>query len=258
MRKPSKKRIFGMTIAQLAILGCLSLVAIGIIYGGFIFISSSTTPSGPAAPPTSAPPLALEPTITPDLTELDGFSPTATLVLGEFEIPPDWKQYTTSRFEVWLPSQFESVNVDIEREERIASYREQGYEFLAGKLESDTFDYRFWFNFPRPDTDVFGTNIIVKEDVLPTLTLDEYVDEAYGNGLEGFEVSNRQEFTVQDLEARRILLDANLNGNAISVAEYVITDGVNLWIISCGSSLEEFFTRLPEFDRVARSFRLLY
>ena len=258
MSKPSKKRIFGMTIAQLAILGCLSLVAIGTIYGGFIFISSSTTPDSSAMPPTPVPPLVFEPTITPDLTELDGFSPTATLVLGEFEIPPDWKQYATSRFEVWLPPQFESVNAVIEREGRITSYREQGYEFLAQKLESGTFDYRFWFNFPQPDTNAYGTNIIVTEDVLPTLTLDEYVDEAYGNGLEGFEVSNRQEFTVQDLEARRIVLDANLSGNAISVAEYVITDGVNLWIISCGASLEEFFTRLPEFDRVARSFRLLY
>jgi hypothetical protein len=256
MSKTRKKRIFGMTIAQFGVLAFLGAIALGIAVGGFYYISGATLPGGNTTSP--SPTFASQPTIAPDATELAELFPTDMLETGEDGIPSDWKQHTASRFEIWLPPQFESVNVVIERQERIESYRGQGYDFLANGLENDTFDYRFWFNFPQPDTVVYATRIIVKDDILPTYTLDEYVDEAYGAGLQGFQVVNRQEFTIQDLEARRILLDANLDGLSISMAEYVITDEVNLWVISCGSSLEEFFTWLPEFDRVARSFRLLY
>jgi hypothetical protein len=258
MNKTQKKRIFGMTFAQLMILGCLALGAIGTIFGSFILISSSTTPGGLAILPTSESTFSSPPTFPPNLPEELGAVPTATfIVLGE-GIPPDWKQHTAATIELTLPPQFESVNVESERQERIASYRGQGYEFLAARLESDTFDYRFWFNYPQPETVPYATHIIVKADVLPTFTLDEYIDEAYGAGLQGFQVAERQEFVIENLQARRILLDANLNGLPIRVAEYVITDEVNLWIVSCGSNLEEFDTWLPVFDRIASSFRLLY
>jgi hypothetical protein len=250
--------MFGLTFTQFMILGCLALAAIGTIFGSFILISSSTTPGGLAILPTSEPTFPSPPTFPPNMPDESGAVPTATFpVLGE-GIPPDWKQHTATTIEITLPPQFESVNAEIERQERIATYRGQGYEFLAARLESDLFDYRFWFNYPQPETVTFDTHIIVKADVLPTFTLDEYIDEAYGAGLQGFQVAERQEFVIENLQARRILLDSDLNGFPIRVAEYVITDEVNLWIISCGSNREEVDTWLPIFDRVASSFRLLY
>jgi hypothetical protein len=258
MSKTRKKRIFGMTFAQFMILGCLALAAIGTIFGSFILISSSTTPGGFSLFPSPAPTLLVEPTIPSGLVEESGLSPTPTLFISDGQIPPDWKQYTATPVELWAPAQFESVNVDSALQERIDFYRGQGLEFLAARLENDTFDYRFWFTFPQPETVTYGTHIILKADILPTFTLDEYMDEAYGAGLQGFQVVDRQEFDIEDLQAQRVLLDANLNGLAVNVAEYVITDEVNLWIISCGSRLEEFNTWLPVFDQVARSFRLLY
>lgn len=138
------------------------------------------------------------------------------------------------------------------------SYRGQGYGFLADRLENESFDYRFWFVFPQPETVTYNTHIIVKADILPTITLDEYIDEAYGAGLQGFQVVDRQGFTIENFQAQRILLRADLGELSIGVAEYVITDEVNLWIISSGSSLDAFNSWLPEFDRVAHSFRLLY
>jgi hypothetical protein len=93
-----------------------------------------------------------------------------------------------------VPPQFESVNAEIERQGRIESYRAQGFGFLADRLENPSFDYRFWFNFPQPETVIYDTHITVKADILPTFTLDEYIDEAYGAGLQGFQVLDRQEY----------------------------------------------------------------
>ena len=259
MSKTRKMRMFGMTVSQMLILGCLALAAIGTIFGSFILISSSTTPGGLAILPVA------EQTIPPQPTDPGPFPvepnpvTTATLpILGE-GIPPDWIQYTATTIAISVPPQFESDNNPAEaRQERIAAYRSQGYEFLAARLENNSFDYRFWFNYSQPDTVPYNTHIIVKADTLPTLTLDEYIDEAYGANLQGFQVAESQEFEVANLQARRILLDASLDGLSIRVAEYVLTDEVNLWIISGGAILEEYDTWLPIFDRVASSFTLLY
>jgi hypothetical protein len=258
MSKTRQKRLFGMTLTQLMILGCLALAAIGTIFGGFIFLSSSTTPGGLALLPSSVPTFSLQPTSISDQSGAPGGPSTIPSVVSDEQIPSNWEQYTATTIEISVPPQFESINAETERQRRIETYRAQGFGFLADRLENLSFDYRFWFNFPQPETVTFDTHITVKADILPTITLDEYIDEAYGAGLQGFQVLDRQDITIENLQARRILLEANLNDQSIGVAEYIITDEVNLWIISSSSSLAEFYSWLPEFDRVARSFRLLY
>jgi hypothetical protein len=247
-----------MTSTQIIVLGCLALTAIGTIFGGFIFISSSAKPGGNSFFPTTFPTSAIEPTRMPDPAIPPGDPSTIPSVVSNDQIPSNWERYTSTTIEVAVPSQFKSVDPEPERQRRIEFYRAQGFEFLANRLENPSFNYRFWFNFPQPETLTFATHIIVKADILPTLTLDEYINEAYGPELQGFQVVDRQVVEIENLQGQRVLLEADLNGQPISVAEYVITDEVNLWIISAGSIREEFYSWLPEFDLVARSFRLLY
>ena len=262
MSKKQDRRIFGMTTFELAVLGILSFIAVVVIFGGFIYISSAGQSLGTSFSPTSAPSDSdptdpSQPVVSSDPTEISDLPPEAVFIPNDAPPPPDWKHYSTSRIELWLPPQFESVFVEPERQARIAFYRQQGYDFLAEDLEDDRFDYRFWFNFPQPDTILYKTSITVKTDILPTDTLDEYVDLAYGDGLQTFEFAGRENVDFADFESRRILMTSTLNELSIGVADYVITDGVNLWIIRGGSSLDEFYTWLPEFDRVVRSFRLV-
>lgn len=259
----SKKRgnhIFGMTGTQLVVLAFLSLVAIGIIYGGFIFISSASQQAGfsvlPQSEPDEAPLASGE--VTPDLTEITSLSLTATLEPDQVQVPPDWKQYENSRIEVRIPPQFNSLNTETQRQERIDFLRGQGAGFLAAQLENEVFEYRYWFNFSQPDTVPFVTSVSVKADFLPTATLAEYVDQSYVESLQDLQLLDRQVYPIQGLEAERLLMFSNLNGVSLGVAEYVITDGINLWILSCWSDYNEFSAWLPEFDRIARSFRLLY
>jgi hypothetical protein len=258
MSKTRKTRILGLTMSQFFILGCLALAAIGAIFGSFILISSSSSPGGLSIFPSPAPTLSVQATLPPELAGTSGPPATVPPVLIDNQIPPNWKQYTSATIEVWVPPQFQMVNPAEERLRRIESYRGGGYAFLADRLDQDTFDYRFWFNFPQPENPTYNTHIVVKADVLPTLTLDEYVDQAYGADLQGFQVLDRQELALGNLQARRLVMTASQNELSIGVAEYVITDEVNLWIISCGADVEEFYARLPDFDRVANSFKLLY
>jgi hypothetical protein len=260
MSNTRKKRIFGMTATQLMILGCLTLAAIGVIFGSFVFISSPVKPGGLSILPSPVPQVSsVDVTVPSNLVDESNPVQTPTLVLGNYDIPPDWKQHSSATIEVKVPPQFvASENIGITRQERVGFYRGRGFESLAAGLENDPFDYRFWFDFPQSESVPYRTHITVKADVLPTFTLDEYIDQAYGAELQGFQVSDRQVFAIENLEARRVLMDANLNGTAIRLADYVITDEVNLWIVSGSSVLEEFESWLPVFDRVASSFRLRY
>lgn len=263
----SKKRgshIFGMTGAQMAVLAILSLTAIGIIYGGFIFISSTSQTTGISLAPQQQPDEAggvpsSSVGVTPNLTDITSLSLTATLDPNLARIPADWKQYDNSRIELRVPPQFNSLNVDAQRQARIDFFKAQGAGLQATQLENDVFEYRYWFNFSQPDTVPFVTSVIVKADFLPTEFLADYVDQAYGDGLQGYELLDRQAYPIQEgLDAERLLLFTNLNEVSLGIADYVITDGVNLWIISCWSDYNEFSTWLPDFDRIARSFRLLH
>lgn len=258
MSKMQQRRLFGMTMTQMLILGCLALAAIGTIFGGFIFISSSGVPGRGSLFPTAAPTLLAQPTPVSGEGVPPGDSSNIPPVQSNGQIPSDWKRYTSTTIEIAVPPQFLAVDAETERLERIEAYRSQGFDFLADRLEGPSFDYRFWFNFPQPETITYNTYIAVKADILPTETLDGYIDEAYGPALQGFEVVDRQNVTIENLQARRVLLEASINNQPIGVAEYVITDEVNLWIVSAGSIREEFYSWLPEFDRVVRSFRLLY
>ena len=258
MSKTRQRRYFGMTLAQLIILGCLALSAIGTIFGGFILISRSGTSGGVVLFPSSVPTLPLEPTSLPGQAGESEDPTSIPSVVGGDQIPPNWVQYTSTTIEILVPPQFELVDAETERQARIQSYRDQGFDFLADRLEKGSFDYRFWFSFPQPETVIYNTHIVVKADILPTLTLDDYIDESYGDSLQGFQVVGRQDFNIENLQAKRILLEANLNDQAIAIAEYVITDEVNLWIISASSIREEFYSWLTEFDRIAGTFRLLY
>ncbi len=236
MNNPRQRRHFGMTLTQLIVLGCLALAAIGTIFGSFIFISSSTAPGGVSIFPTDLPTSLSELTSAPDQAGAPGGPSTIPSVVSSDQVPDNWERYTGTIIELSVPPQFESVDAEIERQARIQRYRNQGLTLLADRLENESFDYRFWFNFPQPETVIYDTHIVVKTDILPTLTLDEYIDQAYGDELQGFQVVDQENITIEDLQAQRVLLEANLNDQVIAVADYVITDEVNLWIISASSS----------------------
>jgi hypothetical protein len=253
-----QRRHLGMTLNQLFILGCLALIAIAAIFGTFIFLSSSGVPGSTPQQSTDVQGNPPQDQSLPGQGISPGAPVTIPAVISDSQVPENWETYTSTLIEISVPPQFEAVRAEIERQRQIEAYRAQGLVILADRLANETFDYRFWFNFPQPETVIYKTHIVVKADILPTMTLEEYIDEAYGAGLQGFQVLDRQEVLFDDLQGQRVLLGANINDTSINVAEYVITDEVNLWVISCGSISDEFYSWLPEFDRAAHSFRLLY
>lgn len=250
------KSVLGMTVAQIVILGCLAFVACGTVAGGLLFVSGSTS-GGISLFPSPVPSSTPQPTFTPYLTETPAPTPTATLIPYEELIPSGWNQYTTTSIELWLPPQFNPVDIEQERQNRIDLYKELGYDDVAKELEENPPAYVGWFEVSEPGTTLYITNITVGPELMTAENPDVYLDQEYANGPQEFIVVNRQEFMVGNYEARRTLLEANLSNIYVGVAQYAIFDGTNVWVINCGSHFNEFYTWLPEFDKIARTFRLI-
>jgi hypothetical protein len=257
MSRKRAKRYFGMTIVQLLILACLAFVVCGTLAGGFVFVSGSTGGGEFSIFPSAVPSSTPKPTFTPYLTETPTLVPTATLIPYEELIPSGWDQYTTATIELWVPPQFQPVDVEQERQARIEFYKDLGYEDVARSLEENPSAYVFWFEQAEPGTSLYTANIIVEPMLMTAGSLDEFLDQEYDTEPQEFIVVNRQEFKVGNYEARRVLMEANLSNVYIGAAQYAIFDGVNVWIINCGSNFNDFYTWLPEFDKVARTFRLI-
>lgn len=256
MKATRTKRFLGMTIIQLAILGCLGLFACVTIFGGMFLVTGSRGGEltiFPAREQTST----LQPTPTPYLTETPTLTPTATPIPYEDLVPSRWNHYTTETVELWLPPQFEIVDVEKKRQESIEFYKDIGREDFARELEESPSAFVFWFETSEPSRTLYKTNISVEPSLMTAASLDDYLDQQVTSSLQEFVVVNRQEFQVGTYEARRILSEVNLTNVYIGVAQYIIYDGVNVWHITCASHFNEFYAWLPEFDKIARTFRLI-
>lgn len=256
MNAKRTKRYFGMTVLQLAILGCLALIACGTLLGG-VFLVSSSNGTGLSIFPSPNPTSTLQPTYTPFLTTTPALTPTATLILYEDLIPSGWNQYTTENFELWLPSKFEPFDVDKKRQERIDFYRGIGYDDLARELEKNPSAIVFWFESSETGTTLYRANITIEPVLMTGANLDEFLEQEYANGPEEFVLVDRREFETSNYDARRLLLEANLSSVYVGIAQYVVFDGTNVWFINCASHFNEFYAWLPEFDKLARTFRLI-
>lgn len=248
------KRMFGMTVPQLVVLVCLALVALGTVCGGVFFISGSTG-GGFSVFPSPAPTSTPLPTFTPYLTP----PPTATPTLVPYEelIPAGWNQYTTDTVELWVSPQFEQADLEEAHQRNIKGYKDLGYANYAAELENNPPAYVLWFDHTDQGTNMVVPNIVVELTLMTADNLDAYIDQVYAGVLQDFMVFSRQEFQVANYEARRILSETRMSNIHKGVADYAIFDGTNVWFITCGSHINEFYTMLPECDKIARTFRVI-
>ena len=257
MNSKKSKRYLGMTVAQLGILGCLFAIACGTIAGGGLFISGSASGGGFSLLPSPVPTSTPQPTPTIFLTETPSLTPTATIIPYEELIPPGWNQYTTENIELWVPPQFEPVDIEKELQDTIKLYRDLGEEDLASELEDNPPAIVFWFRVSGPGNSLYPANISAEPMLLTTGNLDDFLDHKYTDEPQQFYIVSRGEFQVGNYQARRVLLEGNLNNVYLGLAQYAIYDGTNVWIINCVSHFNEFYGWQPEFDKIARTFRLI-
>jgi hypothetical protein len=281
------RRILGMKVWQVALLGgmavldCLVLVVGAVIIlggippapggGSVAGAPAASTPVAPSIGPTLAPspsvtPITMAfqfPTYTPYGTPAETFTLTPTFT----GLMDGWVKFTVPEIEVWLPGSFVAGKPQTEADAIIASLKEKGA-------------------FPNADWDGVKEMLMSQGEGIVMWAIDSYqgnpegitdIAFIYGGPNAGEPLTDiatsfvgtmsddyifvEQQSSVRhpEYEAVMVMLEAKDSGEAPTqtAAFYVLRAYNEVWGILCETAKDEMNERLPIFNRIVGSFRVL-
>lgn len=260
MTRRRSRRILGMTVAQLFILACMGLALCGTLGTG-VWMLSSAYGVAIAWPTRVVPPTALIiptstsiPTVT--LTPEPTLTPTATPIPYEGYVPAGWKQYKTDKVEIWLPDTFAFVDdPNGFNQELTTKYPQIGLGDLAKERIKELEGCELIFRYGPPISNGYIPIVFVKEIPRNGLTLSQYIDKTITSPETNTILVERKPFDFYHAKGERVIVQTNYNNIYISFVYYFVTDGNNIWEIGSDANLDNFYTFLPTFDDITRTFR---
>ncbi len=265
MRKTQKsKRYFGMTLPQVGILLIMACLACSLTSTGLYFalnslvpqVSVTSEPNRKSETPTPAM------TFTPTLTATPTRIPSPTPTKYEDAIPAGWKQYIEQfRYEIWFPPEYTPVDQRGKLQELIQIYEDGGYSEIAqlrtATLDEDVTHYVLWM----ADTVItplrYQTNVSIATYPLERRTLAEYVEAQMADFPASIRFMERRAYNLGIYQAERLWLENSLPNTTLGMVMYVVRAQEDVWIITCYTHFNEFYTRVPVFDQIASTFRTL-
>jgi hypothetical protein len=192
----------------------------------------------------------LQPTVTPQFTATP--QPTNTPI-------PGWEKFEGRGVELWLPESFEGGNLDEDLDLIVERLKGLGPEFeqLSQTLDQNRSVFALWaFDSKVGEQGSLTSANITTEQVLSVITIDIYLDAVEKQFPPGFAVRERDIVQLGDREAGRLIADFTVSGVSGNQLLYVVKDGNNIWVISYGTSVDEFEERLPVFEQSAQTFSI--
>lgn len=248
MSKTRAKRILGMTVSQWTVLGGMFLLICCIIVGGFWWLNSMVAAAyqSPALPIFDITPL---PTFTPLPIETLAPTPSPTPITYESLIPADWKRFRSDAapgLQIWLPPAF-LPQTDKQKQASTPVYDIEAAQGIMALWDPTPSPYMIFTSFEASVRPTFASN------------LDEMVDTEFGALMRTGRLLERDEFvfTLEEYPARRLIFDITVNGVNAGLAIYVVQVGKDLYYMGFATAFNELYTRLPNFDQVIQTFRIV-
>lgn len=180
--------------------------------------------------------------------------PTATQSL------PGWHMLSGVGMEIWMPDSFEGGNLEEDLDWILENIRRLGPEYaqMADLMERNPSIFVIWAFDSEVGDSGFLTNVNVTTEKGPSsITLDTYLDIMEGKIPHDFQVKEREITTLNDMPAARLIVTFNISGVSGKELAYVVKDGTFFWVITCATGADEFAGRLPVFEQISATFRIL-
>jgi len=229
------RKYFGMTTAQLGMLGGLAAAAclVFAVTGWFVFrggFNFSRPPVNTPVPQATSTPFII-PTITPTLA--------STPVPYEQLIPTGWTQHRTELVELWLPSGF-----------KIASSGVSGISGNSVLLEMA-------LTGPASDSSAYEMFVTVSFEPLTSDSLDTFVDSRLSNIPADINLAERRKILINSTEAYRLMFEGHSNNVSTNDLLFVFQDGSVIWYVRYSAEIKEFYEMLPTFEQSVKTFRIV-
>lgn len=229
------RKYFGMTTAQLGILGGLAAAAclVFALTGWFIFrggFGFSRSPAKTPTPQATSTPLVI-PTITPTLTP--------TPIPYEQLIPAGWTQHRTELVELWLPSEF-----------KIAGSSIPGISGNSVLLEMA-------LTGTTSDSSAHQMFVTVSFEPLTSDSLDMFLDSRLSNIPADINMAERRKIQLNSTEAYRLMFEGHSNNVSTNDLLFVLQDGSVIWYVRYSAEIKEFYEMLSTFEQSIKTFRIV-
>ncbi len=178
---------------------------------------------------------------------------------------PAVPEFNVGDFEISLPENWEGSKKE-ELDTVINNLNEAGKSQLADAVEGMR-DYLVFFGYDtemiaqKDDVNIF--TITGESRVL--LSLEEYMDLTYKSAAEQYEKAGykfdiiEQEIVAlgDNEEVGRTIFEQTVESKEVNVAQYIIKDGSDCWILTFSTGLEQFDENLQDFDAAVGTFKIL-
>jgi len=250
MSRTRAKRYLGMTVPQLGSLGILFLCICCLFIGGYWWLNSMVA-AAYAAPVMNFTPA---PSATPLPSETPLPTPSPTPITYESLIPAGWKQFKSEAapgMEIWFPPSFETLTESLMQANNMhyvpfsESESQQGLKSMLNLVDMTQSPYMLYTTFG------------MSTQPLPAADLDKTIDQEFANMMLNARLMERDNFEIGNYPARKVVFDITGNGVTAGLVVYLIQENVTVWYFGFTTPYNELYTRMPDFDRIAQTFRIV-
>ena len=180
-------------------------------------------------------------------------------------VQPTAPEFNVGDFEISLPENWEGSKKE-ELDTVIDNLNEAGQSQLADAVEGMR-DYLVFFGYDIEmiaQKDAVNIFTITGESRV-LLSLEEYMDLTYESAAEQYEKAGytfdiiEQEIVAlgDNEEVGRTIFEQTVESKEVKVAQYIVKDGSDCWILTFSTDLEQFDENLQDFDAAVETFKIL-
>jgi serine/threonine-protein kinase len=171
-----------------------------------------------------------------------------------------WNRYQVGGIELWLPGSYEGgdPNEDIDWiVERLSALGPE-FEYAAELIRQNPSMLVLWAFDTEVGESGFLTNALVSVETFPSAVSLGTLVEMVGKQLPtGWTVVEQGIVNVGDRRAGRLVHEAQILGQRTRQLVYLFRSGSRLYSLYYSTGADEYADRLPEFERSARTFRVV-
>jgi hypothetical protein len=182
---------------------------------------------------------------------------TPTQIPYEQRIPPGWKQFKTELVEIWLPAEFEAGDIHQLLEESRQSYEELGIQELIDYNAGDKSIVNLITTDEISGSPLYRTITAISYEPLTEESLDVFIQKKVSELPSMLTVAGRKTVQMESNEAIQLVYEMRVGNLHINSVDYVLLDGMTVWVVSYSAEITEFFQQLPNFEKSIQTFRIV-
>jgi hypothetical protein len=198
------------------------------------------------------------PTFTPEPTPTN--TPEGPAELPDFTLtgPPEWEQFTTSEFSIWLPPNWRGGDSGFDVEELMDDIIEEIPEFaeFSQQIQANPDMFIFW-GIDLESSPGYLTNFSIAQESLPNfVTVQDYIDLTLGQLPDVMTIIETNTYMKRDYQAGEIILDWEVFEREIQQILFLLRTESSMYLLTFATGSAEFDQRIPVFRQIFEYFEV--